>query len=96
MYSTENAKNDEASKIRWETVPYFHGRVLDIGCGWGGLALSLNKWFDVEVLGVSLAPDQVRFAQERAAALEDVRQRGLEPPHLADAARRRRDAKGVD
>lgn len=24
---------DEASKIRWETVPYFHGRVLDIGCG---------------------------------------------------------------
>jgi cyclopropane-fatty-acyl-phospholipid synthase len=43
-------------------------RVLDIGCGWGGLALSLNKWFGVEVLGVSLAPDQVKFAQERAEA----------------------------
>ncbi|PKB24915.1 cyclopropane-fatty-acyl-phospholipid synthase [Novosphingobium kunmingense] len=43
-------------------------RVLDIGCGWGGFALSLAKWFDVEVVGVSLAPDQVRFAQERAEA----------------------------
>lgn len=33
MWSVENSKNDEASKIRWEVVPYFHGRVLDIGCG---------------------------------------------------------------
>ena len=41
-------------------------RVLDIGCGWGGLALYLNRHFGCEVLGVSLAPDQVRFAQERA------------------------------
>lgn len=41
-------------------------RVLDIGCGWGGLALYLNRHFGCEVLGVSLAPDQVKFAQERA------------------------------
>ena len=33
MWSIENAKNDEAAKIRWEIVPYFYGRVLDIGCG---------------------------------------------------------------
>lgn len=33
MWSLENSKNDEAAKIRWETVPYFHGRILDIGCG---------------------------------------------------------------
>lgn len=32
-WSLDNSKNDEASKIRWETVPYLHGRVLDIGCG---------------------------------------------------------------
>lgn len=43
-------------------------RVLDIGCGWGGLGLYLNRHFGVEVLGVSLAPDQVRFANERAEA----------------------------
>ncbi len=43
-------------------------RVLDIGSGWGGFALFLNKHYGCEVLGVSLAPDQVRFAQERAEA----------------------------
>ena len=32
-WSVEAAKADQASQIRWETVPYFHGRVLDIGCG---------------------------------------------------------------
>lgn len=43
-------------------------RVLDIGCGWSGLALYLNRHYGCEVLGVSLAPDQVKFAQERAEA----------------------------
>jgi cyclopropane-fatty-acyl-phospholipid synthase len=43
-------------------------RVLDIGCGWGGLALYLHRNFDVDVLGVALAPDQIEFANERAVA----------------------------
>lgn len=43
-------------------------RVLDIGCGWGGLGLYLHRHFGCEVLGVSLAPDQVAFANERAEA----------------------------
>ena len=43
-------------------------RVLDIGCGWGGLGLFFNKHYGCEVLGVSLAPDQVKFANERAEA----------------------------
>jgi cyclopropane-fatty-acyl-phospholipid synthase len=43
-------------------------RVLDIGSGWGGLGLYLNRIYGCEVLGVSLAPDQVRFANERAEA----------------------------
>jgi len=41
-------------------------RVLDVGCGWGGLALYLNKHYDCEVLGVALAPDQIAFCKERA------------------------------
>jgi len=41
-------------------------RVLDIGCGWGGLAMYLNKHYDCEVLGVALAPDQIAFCKERA------------------------------
>ncbi len=45
-------------------------RVLDIGCGWGGFGLFLNRHYGCEVLGVSLAPDQVAFANERAEAAE--------------------------
>ena len=43
-------------------------KVLDIGCGWGGLALYLHKHYGCEVLGVALAPDQIAFCQERAEA----------------------------
>lgn len=43
-------------------------RVLDIGCGWGGLAMYLNKHYGCEVLGVALAPDQIAFCKERAKA----------------------------
>ena len=57
-----------AAKLRLAPEQSAGMRVLDIGCGWGGLALYLNRHFGCEVLGVSLAPDQVRFAQERAQA----------------------------
>jgi len=43
-------------------------RVLDIGCGWGGMAIYLAKTSGVEVLGVTLAEEQLRLARERAAA----------------------------
>ncbi len=48
-------------------------RVLDIGCGWGGLALALARMADVEVLGVTLSVEQHKYACEwaRAAGLED-------------------------
>ncbi|NNJ27250.1 SAM-dependent methyltransferase [Alienimonas chondri] len=44
-------------------------RVLDIGCGWGGLALYLAKEHDVRVTGVTLSVEQCRVAQERAEKL---------------------------
>ena len=43
-------------------------KVLDIGCGWGGLALYLNRTYGCEVLGVALASDQIEFCRERAEA----------------------------
>ena len=41
-------------------------RVLDIGCGWGGLALSIAKAADVEVTGITLSEEQLKVAQRRA------------------------------
>jgi cyclopropane-fatty-acyl-phospholipid synthase len=43
-------------------------RVLDIGCGWGGLALYLNRVADVDVLGITLSQEQLVTARRRAAA----------------------------
>ena len=43
-------------------------RVLDIGCGWGGLALSLARDHGARVLGVTLSQEQHRVATERAQA----------------------------
>ncbi len=43
-------------------------RVLDIGCGWGGTALYLNKIADVNVLGITLSTEQLALAQQRAEA----------------------------
>lgn len=43
-------------------------RVLDIGCGWGGLACYLASVAGArEVLGVTLSEEQIRGARERAA-----------------------------
>jgi cyclopropane-fatty-acyl-phospholipid synthase len=41
-------------------------RVLDIGCGWGGMALFLNRIAGVEVLGVTLSEEQLAVARRRA------------------------------
>lgn len=42
--------------------------VLDIGCGWGGLALYLAAVADVKVVGVTLSEEQYRIARARAQA----------------------------
>jgi cyclopropane-fatty-acyl-phospholipid synthase len=41
-------------------------RVLDIGCGWGGMALYLNRVADVDVLGITLSEEQLKVARRRA------------------------------
>ncbi|MEO3387723.1 cyclopropane-fatty-acyl-phospholipid synthase family protein [Mesorhizobium sp. CAU 1741] len=41
-------------------------QVLDIGSGWGGLALYLASTFDVDVLGVTLSSEQHVVATDRA------------------------------
>ena len=42
-------------------------RVLDIGCGWGGMALYLHQVADVDVLGITLSKEQLAVARRRAA-----------------------------
>ncbi|HWU03593.1 MAG TPA: cyclopropane-fatty-acyl-phospholipid synthase family protein [Novosphingobium sp.] len=41
-------------------------KVLDIGCGWGGMALYLNRVADVDVLGITLSEEQLKVGRARA------------------------------
>jgi cyclopropane-fatty-acyl-phospholipid synthase len=43
-------------------------KLLDIGCGWGGMALYLHRVARVEVLGITLSEEQLKLARERAEA----------------------------
>lgn len=41
--------------------------VLDIGCGWGGMAIYIARHFDVKVRGITLSEEQLALARERAS-----------------------------
>ncbi len=66
--SLEQAQLDKKAHIAAKMFLKPGMKVLDIGCGWGGLALYLHQHYGVEVLGVALAEDQIAFCKERAAA----------------------------
>jgi len=44
-------------------------RLLDIGCGWGGLARFAARNYGVEVTGITISKEQQRLAQARCAGL---------------------------
>ncbi len=41
-------------------------KILDIGCGWGGLARYIHKVSGAEVLGVTLSEEQLKYARAKA------------------------------
>jgi cyclopropane-fatty-acyl-phospholipid synthase len=44
-------------------------RLLDIGCGWGGLALAAAQRYGVSVLGITLSERQAEYGAEQSARL---------------------------
>ena len=66
--SLEQAQLDKKAHIAAKLALEPGQRVLDIGCGWGGMALFLNKVAGVDVLGITLSQEQLKIARERAAA----------------------------
>jgi cyclopropane-fatty-acyl-phospholipid synthase len=65
----ENKKRHIAAKLRLQPGQ----KILDIGSGWGGLAIYLAQHENVEVTGITLSEEQCKIANERAkeAGLQD-------------------------
>jgi len=66
--SLEQAQADKKAHIAAKLDLKPGQRVLDIGCGWGGMALYLNRVAGVDVLGITLSKEQLKVARERAEA----------------------------
>lgn len=66
--SLEQAQADKKAHIAAKLHLSAGQRVLDIGCGWGGMALYLNRVADVDVLGITLSEEQLKVARARAEA----------------------------
>jgi len=58
-------KRHIAAKLRLDRPDL---EVLDIGCGWGGMALTLAREYGARVTGITLSTEQLTEARARAAA----------------------------
>jgi len=79
LWSTGARTLEEAQEAKLELVCKKVGlrrgmRVLDLGCGWAGFAAYAAERHGVEVVGLTVSQEQVRFAKERYAHLPiDIR-----------------------
>ena len=44
-------------------------KVLEVGCGWGGMVFEIAKQKQCEVTGISLSKNQIKYCQEKAKEL---------------------------
>ncbi len=66
--SLDQAQLDKKAHIAAKLALAPGQHVLDIGCGWGGTALYLNRVAGVRVTGITLSAEQLKVARERAQA----------------------------
>ena len=65
--SLEQAQLDKKAHIAAKLALQPGMRVLDIGCGWGGMALYLHEKTGADVTGITLSEEQLKVARRRAA-----------------------------
>lgn len=64
----EQAQQDKMAHIAAKLDLKEDHHVLDIGCGWGGMALYIHKVSGAKVTGITLSEEQLKVARERADA----------------------------
>jgi cyclopropane-fatty-acyl-phospholipid synthase len=78
-YPTETATLEEAQEYKFDLVSRKLAlkpgmRLLDVGCGWGGMVMHAAREYGVKALGVTLSEQQALWAQQaiKEAGLEDL------------------------
>src|ERR1700683_2470812 len=78
-YPSAGATLEQAQEYKFDLVARKIGlkpgmRLLDVGCGWGGMVMHAAKHYGVSALGVTLSEQQALWAQKaiKEAGLEDL------------------------
>jgi cyclopropane-fatty-acyl-phospholipid synthase len=74
LFVTPESTLDEAQEAKFDLVCRKLGlepgmRLLDVGCGWGGMVCHAAQHYGVRAVGITLSPAQQAMATERAASL---------------------------
>ncbi|WP_214320537.1 SAM-dependent methyltransferase [Nonomuraea sediminis] len=79
VFPEEASSLEEAQFTKFDLVAKKLGlepgmRLLDVGCGWGGMVMHAAKHYGVKALGVTLSKQQAEYAQRaiKEAGLEDL------------------------
>ena len=81
VFPTEEATLEEAQEYKYDLVARKLDlqpgqRLLDLGCGWGGMVRHAAREYGVQTIGVTLSREQASWAQHR------IKEEGLD--HLAE------------
>ena len=78
VWPSRDAPLEDAQATKYDLVCQKLGlrpgmRLLDVGCGWGGMALHAARHYGVDVVGITLSKEQAAYAMAAArdANLED-------------------------
>jgi cyclopropane-fatty-acyl-phospholipid synthase len=78
-YPREDATLEQAQEYKFDLVARKIGlrpgmRLLDVGCGWGGMVMHAARGYGVRALGVTLSEQQAVWAQQaiKEAGLEEL------------------------
>tara|TARA_E500000331_G_scaffold334308_1_gene359381 strand:- start:1029 stop:2219 length:1191 start_codon:yes stop_codon:yes gene_type:complete len=67
--SLEEAQNNKINHIIKKLNIKRNQKVLDIGCGWGSLAIDIAKSAQCEVTGITLSENQLNYCKKKAKKL---------------------------
>ena len=67
--SLEDAQQNKINHIIKKLNLKSGKKILDIGCGWGGMAFEIAKQSQCEVMGISLSKNQIDYCKNKAKEL---------------------------